>query len=99
MANYLNMLGLANRAGKLVLGEGAIIEHIRSQRVKLVLIASDASPNTHKKLTDKCRTYHIPFELVDDRDTLSHAIGKEGRVAVGISDAGFSKRIIEMLRE
>lgn len=48
MSNYLNLLGLANRARKLVHGEGTIVEGIRNKQVKLVLIAEDASDNTQK---------------------------------------------------
>ncbi|MBR7552930.1 YlxQ family RNA-binding protein [Allobacillus sp. GCM10007491] len=99
MSKYLNLLGLANRARKLVLGEGAIVEGIRSKQVKLVLIAEDASDNTQKKLVDKCKSYQVPYVIVDNRQVLSKAIGKEGRVAVGVTDAGFSEKLSELLRE
>lgn len=89
MSNYLNLLGLANRARKLVHGEGTIVEGIRNKQVKLVLIAEDASDNTQKKLTDKCKSYQVPYVIIDNRQVLSKAIGKEGRVAVGVTDAGF----------
>ncbi|WP_337442929.1 L7Ae/L30e/S12e/Gadd45 family ribosomal protein [Alkalibacillus haloalkaliphilus] len=80
--NYLNLLGLAFRARKITLGEESIINAIRSHQAKLVIIAGDASQNTTKKLTDKCRSYNVPFRIVDDRNTLSQAIGKQGRVAI-----------------
>lgn len=50
MSNYLNLLGLANRARKLVHGEGTIVEGIRNKQVKLVLIAEDATDNTTKEI-------------------------------------------------
>ncbi|MBU6081077.1 YlxQ family RNA-binding protein [Allobacillus halotolerans] len=99
MSNYLNLLGLANRARKLVHGEGTIVEGIRNKQVKLVLIAEDASDNTQKKLTDKCKSYQVPYVIIDNRQVLSKAIGKEGRVAVGVTDAGFSEKLSELLRE
>lgn len=46
--NYLNMIGLAYRAGKCSLGEETILKDIRSNRAKLVIIASDIGPQTKK---------------------------------------------------
>ncbi|MDV2580643.1 YlxQ family RNA-binding protein [Alkalibacillus haloalkaliphilus] len=97
--NYLNLLGLAFRARKITLGEEAIIDAIRSQQAKLVIIAEDASQNTSKKLTDKCRSYNVPFRIADDRNTLSQAIGKQGRVAIAVNDEGFSNKLMQLLPE
>ncbi|GAA0495858.1 YlxQ-related RNA-binding protein [Salinibacillus aidingensis] len=97
--SYLNLVGLAFRAGKCSLGEEAILKDIRSKQMKLLIIAKDAAPNTKKKFTDKCTYYDIPFVIGDDRDQLSQAMGKNGRVAVGIKDDGFAKKIISMLEE
>ncbi|CDQ40077.1 MULTISPECIES: L7Ae/L30e/S12e/Gadd45 family ribosomal protein [Virgibacillus] len=94
---YLNLIGLAFRAGKCSIGEDSILKHIRSNRAKLVLIANDVGPQTKKKLTDKCKSYNVPFAIVDDRDTLSNAIGKTHRVAIAILDAGFADKIRSLL--
>ncbi|WP_411955488.1 YlxQ family RNA-binding protein [Alkalibacillus sp. S2W] len=97
--SYLNMLGLANRARKLILGEENIVESIRHNEAQLVLIANDASDNTTKKLTDKCKSYHVPYVIVSDRKTLSQSIGKDGRVAVAVTDQGFANKLREKLSE
>lgn len=96
-SNYLNMVGLAYRAGKCTLGEEAILKDIRSNRAKLVLLASDIGPQTKKKLTDKCNYYEVPFIIADDRETLSNAVGKSQRVAIAILDAGFATKIKSLL--
>ncbi|KGX88596.1 YlxQ family RNA-binding protein [Pontibacillus marinus] len=98
-SSYLNMVGLAFRAGKCTLGEEAIIRDIQRNRAYLILIAEDTGVNTKKKLTDKCRSYEVPFRKVDDRDTLSNAIGKSGRVAIAITEHGFAKKIMSLLDE
>lgn len=94
--NYLNMLGLANAARALVNGE-TLIKSISANKVELVLIANDASDNTKKKITDKCQFYHVDYFIVDDIETISKAIGKHNRVAVGIINQGFAKKIKEMI--
>lgn len=95
--NYLNMIGLAYRARKCSLGEETIVKDIQQQKAKLVLIASDIGLQTRKKLTDKCKFYDVPFVIVDDKETLSHAIGKSHRVAIAILDAGFATKIKSLL--
>lgn len=90
---YLNLLGLANRAGKCSIGEERIIRDIRHRRAKLVLLANDTGWQTKKKISDKCKSYNIPYIVVDDRQTLSHAIGQTDRVAIAILDNGFAKKI------
>lgn len=91
------MIGLAYRARKCALGEETIVKDIQQKKAKLVLIASDIGPQTRKKLTDKCKFYDIPFVIVDDKETLSHAIGKSQRVAIAILDAGFATKIKSLL--
>ncbi|MDL4840104.1 YlxQ family RNA-binding protein [Aquibacillus rhizosphaerae] len=95
--DYLNLLGLAMRARMCTLGEESIIRDIQKQNAKLVLLASDTGPHTSKKIKDKCTYYNIPFRIVDDRDTISQAIGKSGRVAIAILDGGFADKITSLL--
>lgn len=95
--NYLNIIGLAYRAGKCSLGEETIVKDIQRKRAKLILLANDIGPQTRKKMTNKCKTYDIPLVIVDDRETLSNAIGKSQRVAVAILDAGFATKIKSLL--
>lgn len=88
--NFVKSLGLAQRAGKCVSGE-ELIYQIDKKKIKLVLIASDASDRTKETLVHKCERSQIPYLSILTRDELSTAIGKNNRVAVGISDEGFSK--------
>lgn len=90
---YLNLLGIAHRAGKCISGEEAIIKSIQQGKAKLVLLAEDIGKNTEKKITDKCNTYDVPYLLVDNRELLSKAIGQFGRVALAIEDQGFARKI------
>lgn len=94
---YLNLLGLAYRAGKCTIGEEAVIKEIQRRKAKLVLLAGDTGPQTRKKVIDKCGYYHIPVKVVDDRETMSQAIGKSGRVVIAILDKGFAEKLKSML--
>ncbi len=85
-----NRLGLAYVARKLVTGTEFSIKAIQSQEAKLVLIASDASQATIKKITDKATFYNIPVNLNYDTKTLSQPIGKENIKVICILDEGFA---------
>lgn len=94
---WISLLGLVNRARKLISGEELVIKEIRSGKAKLVLLASDASKNTEKKISDKCTYYQVPLERVEDRFLLGQAIGKEARVVVAVLDEGFAKKLRTLL--
>jgi len=94
---WLALLGLANRAGRVITGEELVIKEIQRQHAKIVLIANDASDNTKKKIRDKCSYYQIPCFSVSDRYTLGQSIGKEKRVVVAVIDSGFANKLIQML--
>ncbi|OEG00442.1 50S ribosomal protein L7 [Vulcanibacillus modesticaldus] len=96
---FFSLLGLAARARKIISGEELLIKGIQTGKVFLVIIAQDASENTRKKLTDKCSYYNIPYKVSFEREQLGHAIGKFSRVAIGITDQGFSKQLNKILEE
>ncbi len=90
---YLNMLGLAAKAGKVVSGEFATEKAIKEQKVCFVLVAEDASDNTKKLFRDKCSFYEVPIAVCSSKDELGHAIGKMSRASVGITDSGLANAV------
>jgi ribosomal protein L7Ae-like RNA K-turn-binding protein len=94
---WMSLLGLANRARKIISGEELAVKEIRSGRAKLILLAADASGNTTKKITDKCNFYHVPLKKVENRELLGQAIGKEARVVVAVLDNGFAEKLVTLL--
>ncbi len=91
-----SLLGLASRARKVVSGD-LLIASIRKKESSFVIIATDASENSFKKISDKCKFYGIQYVVAGTIDEISKAIGKNNRVAIGISDHGFSKKIKEKI--
>lgn len=95
----LQLLGLATRARKITTGEELVVKDIRSNKAKIVLLSTDASHNTSKKIKDKCKSYNVELHEFGDRYDLGHATGKEARVALAIIDAGFAKKLSGLLNE
>ncbi len=96
-AKVLQLLGLAQRAGKLASGEELVFDAIRSNKCKLVILSKDGSLNTKKKFYDKCDFYQVTLVELGDRYQLGNAIGKETRVVIGILDQGFAKKVQQLL--
>jgi ribosomal protein L7Ae-like RNA K-turn-binding protein len=94
---WMSLLGLANRARKIISGEELTVKEIRSGRAKLILLSADASLNTTKKITDKCNFYNIPIKTVENREFLGQAIGKDERVVVAVLDDGFARKLVTLL--
>ncbi len=95
----LSLLGLATRAGKICSGEFSVEKSVKAAKASLVIVATDASANTRKKFSDKCKFYKIPIRFYGTGETLGTAIGKEFRVCVAVEDEGFAKTIVERLEE
>lgn len=87
---FYSYLGLAMRAGKLATGDTAVLDAVRSQEAKLVILATDASENTRKKFSDKCSHYQVPVIVHGTRDLLGAGIGKAERVVIAVTDSGFA---------
>ncbi|WP_251516549.1 MULTISPECIES: L7Ae/L30e/S12e/Gadd45 family ribosomal protein [Staphylococcus] len=95
----VNFLGLAMRARKVKTGQSVILNDLKKNKLKLVIIATDASVNSTKTITDKCESYGVPLRVFGTRIELGQALGKEERVNIGITDDGFSKKLISMIDE
>ena len=89
----LSMLGLATRSRHVVSGGFATEEAVKSGKAYLVIIAEDASDNTRKKYSNMCEFYEVPYEYYSVKEILGHAIGKEERSCLAVTDKGFADSI------
>ena len=90
---WLNILGLALSAGAVITGEQLVVGAIQSKKVHFVIIAEDTGANTFKKVTDKCKFYGVEWVQKAGSDELGHALGKDFRKVVGITDPNFAKAL------
>lgn len=92
-----NMLGIAQKAGKIISGEFAVEQAIRSKKACLVLLAGDASPNTKKKYNDLVAFYEVPLYEIFSKEEMGESIGKVHRAAIAVNDPGFSQALKKIL--
>lgn len=88
-------LGLAQKAGQAVSGDFAVQEALRKGKVKLLVIAKDASDNSRKRLINFCGEHGITRVDALDRMRLGWALGKGPRTAVAIMDNNFVRMIMD----
>lgn len=93
----LGLLGLSARAGKVIFGTDACIEYVNKNKVKLLLIAEDASDRTKLKFNEIAKTKQIPIYELGSIDEISKSIGKKNKAIIGITDVNFSKEIIKRI--
>lgn len=92
----LNMLGLCRRAGRMKIGCDLVIESANAGDSVLILMASDISENTKKKVTASCG--NTPVEILRySKDELSFALGKTCAV-LSVEDQGFAKKMKELIQ-
>ena len=101
----LGLLGLATRAGRVIVGVPLICTALPqkgSKRPLLVLVAGDASAATQKKITDKCSFYGVrQITLPTDCEQLALTVGKRGAAvaAVGITEEHLATAIEELYND
>ncbi|HBG02661.1 MAG TPA: 50S ribosomal protein L7ae [Firmicutes bacterium] len=90
MSKVYNYLGLARRAGQVVSGEQAVSGAIKRGQVFLVLIASDASSNTHRRFSALAQYHDVCCLVYGEKDRFGHAIGQSPRAVLGVLDRNFA---------
>lgn len=98
-----NLIGIAKKAGKVIGGTDMVADRIKEKRnaVKAVLISSDASENTLKKIINTTTFYNVPAVKTNiDKAMLAKITGSMGeRSVIGITDDGLAKAIMSYVTE
>ena len=93
-----NLLGLAQRARLLVSGTFKVCEELKADRVKLLIVTTDASPATTEKFEKISSEKNLPLLKILTKESLGQCLGKEFRSAAAVLDEGFTKKILESTR-
>ena len=97
MDNALRMVGITTKAGRTASGEFMTENAIKSGKAALVVLAGDASDNTKKKFMNMCEFYDVPIRIYSTKDELGHAMGKEFRASMAVTDEGLAQTIMKKM--
>lgn len=93
----LGMLGIAAKAGKIIAGSEIVIENIKKRKVKLIILAKDASEKTKKNIILCCQNNNINAIEYGTIEENSRAIGKENKAIIGIMDNKLALAILNKI--
>ena len=94
----LNLIGLATKAGKTASGEFSTEKAVKTGKARLVLVSEEASENTKKMFSDMCTYYKVPICYFGTKDELGHAMGKEMRASLAVTDTGLAGAIQKQMK-
>ena len=93
MNKIYSLLGLAARSRNVVSGEIATEKAVKTGSAVLIIVSKDASDNTIKMFRNMCNFYNVPFFQYGTKEELGHAMGKEMRSSLAVTDNGFAQSI------
>jgi ribosomal protein L7Ae-like RNA K-turn-binding protein len=92
-----NLLGIAQRAGKLSAGTMAVQNSLMRRRAVLLILSEDISDNSRDALLSSSNRHGIPTIAIGNKYDLGTALGKAYRVALTINDIGMAQAIMNEL--
>lgn len=94
----LNLLGLAQRAGKVISGNDLVLTNIKHQKAKVVFLAEEAGFHTVKEFNFMSKKFNIPLIQIFNGDELSDAIGKPRKI-IAVVDQGFAEAMLNLINQ
>lgn len=92
------MINFAIRSKKYVIGE-SVISSLKNKKVKLALLAVDASESSKKKYCDKLNFYQTSYLEYGRKEELADLLGKKEISIIGILDVNIAKQIKKLIKE
>ena len=89
----LALLGLAARAGAVIVGTSGVRRALQRDGVRLVVIAGDHSQRTAEKVVRLARGRGVDIVLGPTATELGQRLGREAVQAVGVTDPRFANGI------
>ncbi len=94
-----NIIGLAAKAGRTLIGKHQIGHAVRRNDEILVIIAKDAGKDITDFLEITCQKHQVDFIKWCTKKVLGSALGKNEISAVAITDQGLANKFIQNVRD
>jgi ribosomal protein L7Ae-like RNA K-turn-binding protein len=98
-SKVISLLGICNKAGKIVFGYDRVEKEIQSNTLRLIFIAKDFSKKSAEKATRLAKLKQIPVINTDlTIDELYYLLSYKSGI-FGIKDKGFAEKLQQLLQE
>lgn len=95
LKSIYNIIGLANKAGKVSSGTLAVKNSLGKRKARLLIMSNDIADRSKEGLITDCNKRNVPWLVLGSKYDLGLSIGKTYRVAVTINDANFAQSVID----
>lgn len=92
----LGLVGLATRARKIAFGADSVEIEIKNKKIKLIIVAKDASTRTKEKFQKLSEIFDVPIIIDGTIEEISKTIGKSNKAIIGIKEENLAKEILEI---
>jgi ribosomal protein L7Ae-like RNA K-turn-binding protein len=99
MQKFLTMLGFAMKSGKIITGDDTCEMFMKKRKIKLLIVADDASENTKDKFRFLTKQNEVQLIEISTKEELSQAIGKYNRAVIGITDRKFANSLLKLIEQ
>ena len=97
MTPWLSFLGMARKAGAVVIGEDAAAQAVLDHKARLILLANDAGDTTAQRVkrleSDKTPVLTLP----EGKEEVGGIVGFAAVAVVTVTDLGFASALVEKL--
>lgn len=94
---FISFLGICKKAGKVSMGFDLAVENIEKGNANLILVTSDLSKNTQKKVISKCKYYNVDYIEINNSIEEIYAFLGKGSGIISILDLKCSEKIKSLL--
>ena len=91
----LRLIGLANRAGKVITGIELCEKAVKTKKAKLIIITKETAEST----ADIFKKSGIPVICVESKEKLGNFTGKDIRSVAAVTDKNFADAIVKESEE
>ena len=96
----MNLIGLAQKAGRLAVGEEPTGAAARARDARLILVAADAAENSVRRVRHFADAGQCLWcRIGADKDALGRAVGRSSCAMLAVTDIGFAEAIARKLAE
>ncbi len=100
MDKVLNLIGLAQKAGRLAVGEEPTGAAARARDARLILVAADAAENSVRRVRHFADAGQCLWcRIGADKAALGRAVGRSSCAMLAVTDIGFAEAIAKKLAE
>jgi ribosomal protein L7Ae-like RNA K-turn-binding protein len=97
--SLFKIMGFARKAAVLAVGKTATIGSMQKRQLKLVILATDLSPNAAGKLEDDLAARGVPVFKVASKDDWGRFFGRTEVGIIGVKDANFARSVKKILSD